>query len=85
MGGQQNCATWLLGKGFSLTTQNEVGHTCLHKAAQHGHRALCEYLIEKLGITKGSLLPDSEGKYPSNLAREQGYEDLAFWLQAVIE
>jgi len=49
------------------------------------NRALCEYLIEKLGITKGSLLPDSEGKYPSNLAREQGYEDLAFWLQAVIE
>eukprot|EP00960_Hanusia_phi_P059825 764299-Hanusia_phi.AAC.2 len=40
---------------------------------------------QKLAISKGSLQPDSEGKFPSNLAREQGYEDLANWLHAVIE
>jgi ankyrin repeat protein len=65
----------------SCAALNSNGHSCLHKAAQRGHRRLCEVLISEGGLGSGQMQPDwGEGCRPSQLAALGGHLALAAWL-----
>ena len=84
--GNSDLATiqWLQEQGCEMTKVNNNGHGVLHKAAQRGQLAVCEWFfdrwIETSTDTMSSLLlvaPDVEGWCPSDLAGMEGHDELA--------
>lgn len=84
--GNSDLATiqWLQAQGCEMTRVNSNGHGVLHKAAQRGQLAVCEWFfdtwIETSTDTNVSLqlvAPDLEGWCPSDLAGMEGHHDLA--------
>lgn len=84
--GNSDLATiqWLQVKGCEMTRVNNNGHGVLHKAAQRGQLAVCEWFfdawIEASTDAKSSLqlvAPDVDGWCPSDLAGMEGYDELA--------
>lgn len=79
---------YLLGLGLDFSRMNANGQGCLHKAAQRGCTAVCEWLLSsEVALDDASVVamlgPNSaEGSRPSALARYAGHAALAEWLDA---
>eukprot|EP00928_Gymnodinium_smaydae_P046892 TRINITY_DN31266_c0_g1_i1.p1 TRINITY_DN31266_c0_g1~~TRINITY_DN31266_c0_g1_i1.p1 ORF type:complete len:527 (+),score=94.28 TRINITY_DN31266_c0_g1_i1:221-1801(+) len=80
------------GLGLNFDRVNNNGHSCMHKAAQRGNRSVCEWLVERsecaaaagrlpVPLRAEHVKADWEGHTPSQLARLEGFESLADWLQ----
>ena len=77
---------WLHGRGLDATLLNCNGHSALHKAALKGNRRVCEWLLsdgdEGGGcLSEPQLQADRDGNTPASMARAEGHEDLARWLE----
>ena len=78
---------YLLGLGLDFSRINANGQGCLHKAAQRGCTAVCEWLLSsEVALDDSAVVamlgPNSaEGSRPSALARYAGHADLARWLE----
>ena len=76
---------WLHGRGLDATLLNCNGHSAVHKAALKGNRRVCEWLLSddegggQLG--EAQLQPDRDGNTPASMARAEGHEELARWLE----
>ena len=89
---------WLQRHGLDLAVVNCNGHSALHKAAVKGQRAVCEWLLRPTSSTADDadacnvggaglcpelhMLPDGEGNTPSEMARMEGFSELAQWLHS---
>ena len=73
---------WLLGKGLDVGVLNCNGHSALHKAAVKGQARVCEWLLSaEVGLGGGHLGADGDGNTPSLMARLEGFEELATFLE----
>ena len=76
---------WLHGRGLDATLLNCNGHSAIHKAALKGNRRVCEWLLsgdEGGGhLGEAQLQPDRDGNTPASMARAEGHEELARWLE----
>ena len=76
---------WLHGRGLDATLLNCNGHSAVHKAALKGNRRVCEWLLSddegggRLG--EPQLQADRDGNTPASMARAEGHEELARWLE----
>lgn len=82
--GDANIMEWFEAKGCDMIKVNNNGHGVLHKAAQRGQQAVCQWFYErwiKAGVDIETALrlvaPDMEGYCPSDLAGMEGHGDLA--------
>jgi ankyrin repeat protein len=86
---------WLSQRGCSVLITNHSRHGVLHKAAQRGHRDLCQWFVVQWlrrpddgGGSTGAgtcqfwelIGPDCDNSTPSDLAGMEGHEPLAQWL-----
>ena len=79
--GDAGMCAWLRKRGLDVTIVNRNGHSALHKAAQKNARAVCEWLVDKAQLGLKHMRPDAhEGATPGDLARAEGFNDLAAWL-----
>ena len=55
----------------------------IHKAAVKGQKAACEWLLDPTGGGLGAvqLQADGDGNTPAEMARLEGYTELALWLE----
>ena len=58
-------------------------YLALHKAAIKGRRAVCEWLLspEGGGLGEQHLRADGDGNTPARMARAEGFEELADYLE----
>ena len=56
------------------------GHHTLHKAAWAGHKDVCAWLQDEIGIDPQSTVVDNKGHTASRLAEIAGHSELAEWL-----
>ncbi|CAE8696156.1 unnamed protein product, partial [Polarella glacialis] len=80
LAGMTESCKWLRSRGVDLALGNNQGHNALHKAAYGGHRELCCWLQDEVGLDREASVQDTRGQTPVDLARKAGYEDLANWL-----
>ena len=82
--GGVECCEYLASLGVRFDLINANGHSTLHKAAQRGNQAVLSWLLDTphLAITARHARPDSEGYAPADLARVEGFRDVADWLTA---
>ena len=61
---------------------NHNGHSAVHKAAVKGRRDVCEWLLSSAGGRLGAahLGADGDGNTPALMARLEGFDALAGWL-----
>ena len=80
--GGVECCEYLASLGVRFDLINANGHSTLHKAAQRGNQAVLSWLLDTphLAITARHARPDSEGYTPADLARVEGFRDVADWL-----
>jgi ankyrin repeat protein len=80
--GGVECCEYLASLGVRFDLINANGHSTLHKAAQRGNQAVLSWLLDTphLAITARHARPDSEGYAPADLARVEGFRDVADWL-----
>lgn len=71
---------YLLGIGLNVRLCNKNGHSALHKAAVKGQRGACEWLVSRGGLGLAQMQPDKDGNRPSDMARLDGFSELAVWL-----
>ncbi|GBG31240.1 Ankyrin repeat domain-containing protein 17 [Hondaea fermentalgiana] len=72
---------YLLERGVDFTRINHNGQGCLHKAAQRGNRAVCEWLLRKAGLGPEHFAPnENEKSRPSELAKFAGHDALSSYL-----
>lgn len=69
----------LVRHGYSCDAFSQDGATALHYAAQQGHRAACERLLE---LGADPLLKTPHGYRPDELAERAGHEEIAQFLRA---
>ena len=73
---------WLRARGLDVRVLNCNGHSAVHKAAIKGHRAVCEWLLSaEAGLGPAHLRADRDGNTPASMARAEGHEELASWLE----
>ncbi len=82
--GDTNIMIWLQDNGCEMTKVNNNGHGVLHKAAQRGQVAVCNWFFEtwvKSSCDSKNVLrligPDIDAWCPSDLAGMEGHKDLA--------
>jgi len=63
---------------LDFTSENINGHSILHKSATKGFYDACVYLVEELNLPSTR---DNDGYSPDDMARIEGYDELAKWLQ----
>lgn len=75
---------WLQSKGCKMTKINNNGHGVLHKAAQRGNAAVCEWFFENWILPPSGangdfklVGPDTENYCPSDLAGMEGNDGVA--------
>ena len=75
---------WLCASGLDVAVLNCNGHSALHKAAIKGNAKVCEWLLSADGgrLSERHLQADHDGNTPASMARAEGYETLARWLEA---
>ena len=76
---------WLQSVGLDLTLLNHNGHSAVHKAALHGNRPMCEWLLGDGGPLTAAvhMRPDKrDGSTPATLARSNGHDALGAWLDS---
>lgn len=93
-GGHLGVLRYLRCLGVDLAGVNATRQGCLHKAAQRGHAAVCEWLLgPEVGLLDPARQPpevvrrhaganEGEGSRPPELARYGGHDALAEWLRA---
>lgn len=59
-----------------IVTRQHSGHTAMHKAAQRGNRAACEYILAAFP-SPAHAEPDDAGHRPSEVAAAFGHTNLA--------
>jgi ankyrin repeat protein len=64
-----------------LKTQQNGGHTPLHKAALKGNQQCCEYILKVCESPTALAIPDAHGHLPSDVAAAAGFKQLAKILQ----
>jgi hypothetical protein len=77
---------WLARRGLDVGVLNCNGHSAVHKAALHGNRPMCEWLLGDGGPLTAAehMRPDKrDGSTPATLARSNGHEALGEWLDRV--
>ena len=67
--------------GLDVRLLNHNGHSALHKAAVKGQQGACQWLLDDGGLGLEHMAPDSDGNTPAEMARLEGFADLAAWLQ----
>mmetsp|Transcript_20328 Transcript_20328/g.60152 ORF Transcript_20328/g.60152 Transcript_20328/m.60152 type:complete len:97 (+) Transcript_20328:247-537(+) len=74
---------WLQSAGCDVSLRNCNGHSAVHKAAIKGRRAVCEWLLspEGGGLGEQHLRADGDGNTPARMARAEGFEELADYLE----
>jgi len=66
---------------IDMTSLNDNGQGCLHKAAQRGNEDVCKWLVENVTLGKEHFMPNhAERSPPSQLAYFSGNTELANWL-----
>jgi len=66
--------------GTDLRLKNRNGHSALHKAAVKGNFGCCVWLLSHGNLTGTHLAPDGDGNTPGEMARLEGFSELARWL-----
>ncbi|EOD07848.1 hypothetical protein EMIHUDRAFT_251129 [Emiliania huxleyi CCMP1516] len=71
---------WLQSAGCDVSLRNCNGHSA---AAIKGRRAVCEWLLspEGGGLGEQHLRADGDGNTPARMARAEGFEELADYLE----
>ena len=64
-------------RGLDFKIINNNGHSAIHKAAIKGNMKACLWLINVAGLGLDHCKPDREGDSPVELAKFNGYYDLA--------
>ncbi|EOD07717.1 hypothetical protein EMIHUDRAFT_465727 [Emiliania huxleyi CCMP1516] len=75
---------WLVAQGCDADAPTRDGTTPLHWAAAiKGRRAVCEWLLspEGGGLGEQHLRADGDGNTPARMARAEGFEELADYLE----
>ena len=72
--------------GLDLTLKNNNGHSAVHKAAVKGRLDVCKWLLESSehgggGLSADHLKADGDGNTPSEMARIEGFAELASFLK----
>ena len=82
MNGDVEALELLAELGVDVGVLNRNGHSALHKAATKGRRGACEWLIDVAGLGLKHMRADADGNTPAEMARLEGYAELASWLSA---
>ena len=62
--------------------RNNQGHSCIHKAAWRGRKALLLYLLEEGGMEREEFFKADENGYkPEDIAKLGGQEEVVKWLR----
>ena len=87
-----NVGRWLARRGLDIGVLNCNGHSAVHKAALHGSRPMCEWLLDQYSMLTGygepltaaeHMRPDKrDGSTPAMLARSNGHDALGAWLDS---
>ena len=72
---------FLLEIGLDLRLKNRNRHSALHKAAVKGQQGACEWLLGPGGLGLDHMCPDTDGNTPAEMARLEGFAELAAWLE----
>ena len=78
---------WLRKRGLDLAVLNLNRHSAVHKAALKGQAQVCRWLLAPeaaggAGLGLRHLQPDPDGNTPAELARLEGFAELATFLLA---
>jgi len=74
-------AKGLLAAGVDADVRDEEGRAPLHWAAYYGSTSTAEILVFDSHFNMNLFSQDKQGRYPDDLAAEQGHAALAQWLQ----
>ena len=73
---------WLHSRGLDATVLNRNGHSAIHKAAIKGRKDVCEWLLsDEVGLGIQHMRADCDANTPASMARAEGFEELAQWLE----
>ena len=86
--GSVETCRWLHARGVNLAHVNDAHHGAVEKAAYRGHEELLQWLL--LADDGPQLLPqlglrDKDGRSLSDLVRMGGHENLACWLEPLVD
>jgi Ankyrin repeats (3 copies) len=73
---------WLASVGLDIAVINRNGHSAVHKAALKGQDRICAWLLNEECLSIAHMMPDLEGNTPADLARLEGFVDVAAKLDA---
>ena len=71
---------YLQNTGVDIKIKNKNGHSALHKAAVVGGFETCVWLISQGNLDASHLLADGDGNTPGEMARLEGFLELAQYL-----
>lgn len=78
--GNVRMCRFLVSVGVDPGRVNNNGHSAIHKAALKGQRHVCQYFLDEAGLGPEHMREDGAGHTPAELARLEGHDALARWL-----